>query len=78
MSRSEKGTDACRQSVCCPAFFPCGSVDDGLLRGTSGEIDGQPVGTRYVNRALLLEAGMHGSIRRGIYSFKETARSVVL
>ncbi|KAK0224634.1 PUA-like domain-containing protein [Armillaria nabsnona] len=46
--------------------------------GTSGEIDGQPVGTRYVNRALLLEAGMHGSIRRGIYSFKETARSVVL
>ncbi|PBL00111.1 hypothetical protein ARMGADRAFT_364787 [Armillaria gallica] len=45
---------------------------------TSGEIDGQPVGTRYVNRALLLEAGMHGSIRRGIYSFKETARSVVL
>ncbi|KAK0184667.1 PUA-like domain-containing protein [Armillaria mellea] len=46
--------------------------------GTSGDIAGQPAGTRYVNRALLLEAGMHGSIRRGIYSFKETARSVVL
>ncbi|KAK0473094.1 PUA-like domain-containing protein [Armillaria novae-zelandiae] len=46
--------------------------------GTSGEIEGQPVGTRYVYRALLLEAGMHGSIRRGIYSFGGIARSVVL
>ncbi|KAK0470061.1 PUA-like domain-containing protein [Desarmillaria tabescens] len=46
--------------------------------GTLGEIDGQPVGTRYMNRALLLEAGMHGGIRRGIYSFQGSARSVVL
>ncbi|KAK0470051.1 PUA-like domain-containing protein [Desarmillaria tabescens] len=46
--------------------------------GTLGEIDGQPVGTRYVDRTLLLEAGMHGGIRRGIYSFKGSARSVVL
>ncbi|KAK0470057.1 PUA-like domain-containing protein [Desarmillaria tabescens] len=46
--------------------------------GTLGEINGQPVGTWYMNRALLLEAGMHGGIRRGIYSFKGSVRSVVL
>ncbi|KAK0470059.1 PUA-like domain-containing protein [Desarmillaria tabescens] len=43
------------------------------LEGTLGEIDGQSVGTRYVNGSLLLEAGMHGGIRRGIYSFKGSA-----
>ncbi|KAK0449915.1 PUA-like domain-containing protein [Armillaria borealis] len=46
--------------------------------GTFGEIEGQPVGTRYMDRTAVLEAGVHGSIRRGIYSYKGSARSVVL
>ncbi|KAK0430692.1 hypothetical protein EV421DRAFT_1743777 [Armillaria borealis] len=46
--------------------------------GTVGEIEGQPVGTRYMDRTSALEAGVHGSLRRGIYSYKGSARSVVL
>ncbi|KAK0235625.1 PUA-like domain-containing protein [Armillaria nabsnona] len=46
--------------------------------GTVGEIEGQPVGTRYIDRTAALEAGVHGSLRRGIYSYKASARSVVL
>ncbi|PBK75340.1 hypothetical protein ARMSODRAFT_1079631 [Armillaria solidipes] len=46
--------------------------------GMVGKIEGQPVGTRYMDRTAMLEAGMHGSLRRGIYSFKGSARSVVL
>ncbi|KAK0430690.1 PUA-like domain-containing protein [Armillaria borealis] len=46
--------------------------------GTVGEIEGQPVGTRYMDRTAALEAGVHGSLRRGICSYKGSARSVVL
>ncbi|KAK0449899.1 PUA-like domain-containing protein [Armillaria borealis] len=46
--------------------------------GTVGEIEGQPVGTQYMDRTAALEAGVHGSLRRGIYSYKGSARSVVL
>ncbi|KAK0235634.1 PUA-like domain-containing protein [Armillaria nabsnona] len=42
-----------------------------------GEIEGQPVGTRYMDRMSALEAGVHGSLRRGIYSYKGSPRSVV-
>ncbi|PBL03922.1 hypothetical protein ARMGADRAFT_1157941 [Armillaria gallica] len=45
---------------------------------TVGEMEGQPVGTRYLDWAAVLEAGVHGSLRRGIYSYKGTARSVIL
>ncbi|KAK0449901.1 hypothetical protein EV421DRAFT_1899388 [Armillaria borealis] len=46
--------------------------------GTVGEIEGQPVGTRYLDRTAVLEAGVHGGLRWGIYSYKGSARSVVL
>ncbi len=42
------------------------------------EIEGQPVGTRYMDRTSALEAGVYGSLRRGIYSYKGTVQSVVL
>ncbi|KAK0449912.1 PUA-like domain-containing protein [Armillaria borealis] len=46
--------------------------------GTVGEIEGQPVGTQYLDRTVLLETGVHGGLRRGIYSYKGSARSVIL
>ncbi|KAK0449906.1 PUA-like domain-containing protein [Armillaria borealis] len=61
----ERGTrEGCRKSVADP--------------GTVGEIKGQPVGTRYMNTMAALEAGVHGSLRRGIYSYKGSAQSVML
>ncbi|PBL03927.1 hypothetical protein ARMGADRAFT_1070435 [Armillaria gallica] len=39
-----------------------------------GGIAGQLVGTRYMDRTSALEAGVHGGLRRGIYSYKGSAR----
>ncbi|PBL03920.1 hypothetical protein ARMGADRAFT_1004580 [Armillaria gallica] len=59
-----KEREGCRKPIADPA--------------TVGEIEGQTVGTRYMDRTAALEAGVHGGLRRGIYSYKGSARSVVL
>ncbi len=75
-----KKREGCRKPVVDPYVFClfCGTTDDALGRATVGEIDGQPVGTRYMDRMSALEAGVHGGLRKGIYSYKGSARSVVL
>ncbi|KAK0235627.1 PUA-like domain-containing protein [Armillaria nabsnona] len=59
-----KEREGCRKPIADPA--------------TVGKIEGQPVGTWYMDRMAALEPGVHGSLRRGIYSYKGSAQSVVL
>ncbi len=75
-----KEREGCRKPIADPYVFRlfCGTADDALGRATVGEIEGQPVGTWYMDRTAALEAGVHGGLRRGIYSYKGSARSVVL
>ncbi len=56
--------EACDRSVCVLLCL-LGFVMMLLGRGTVGEIEGQPVGTRYMDRMVALEAGVHGGTQEG-------------